>query len=193
MNQISGAILAGGRSSRFGRDKALEIWHGKTLLEHVAVALEGCTERFVVGGNLEQYGFLGLPVHSDLEAHQGSLYGLARALKLAKYPRVAIAACDTPNLTRNYWEFMANFSDVDIVIPENTNGFLEPLAAIYSKNCLDHVQLALEAGHLKMTGWFARAHGNAPLQVRVVQWSELEPLFKTDLFLNANTPHDLLG
>lgn len=187
MRGISGAILAGGRSSRFGRDKALEIWYEKTLLEHVAVSLEGCTERFIVGGNLERYGFLNLPVYLDLESHPGSLYGLARALELATLPRVAVAACDMPNLTRNYWEFMANFSDFDIVIPENANGFLEPLAAIYSKNCFDHVQSALETGNLKMTGWFSN------LNRRVVKWVELEPHFKANLFLNANTPNDLFG
>ncbi len=187
MNQVSGSILAGGRSVRFGRDKALEVWHEKTLLEHVATALEGCQERFIVGGNSERYGFLNLPVCPDLKLHQGSLYGLARALKLAKYPRVAICACDTPNLTRNYWVWMANFSDFDIVIPENAEGLLEPLAAIYSKNCVDHVQSALEAGNLKMTGWFSN------LNVRVVKWAELEPHFKPNLFLNANTPNDLLG
>ncbi len=198
MNQISGAILAGGRSSRFGRDKALEVWHEKTLLEHVSTALEGCDERFIVGGNLERYGFLNLPVHPDLELHQGSLYGLARALKLAKYPRVAVAACDTPNLTRNYWEFIANFSDFEVVIPENADGFLEPLAAIYRKKSLKQVKTALEVENLKMTGWFEqfigeRAHSRAPLQVRVVKWSELEPHFEANLFLNANTPSDLLG
>ncbi len=187
MNQISGAILAGGRSSRFGRDKALEVWHEKTLLEHVSAALEGCTERFVVGGSLARYGFLNLPVYPDLENYPGSLYGVARALELAKYARVAVCACDTPNLTRNYWEFMANFSDFDIVIPENANGFLEPLAAIYSKNCLEYIQSALETGNLKMTGWFSNVN------VRIVKWSELEPHFKPNLFLNANTPNDLLG
>jgi molybdenum cofactor guanylyltransferase len=198
MNQISGAILAGGRSSRFGRDKALEVWQDKTLLEHVEAALEGCQERFIVGGNPERYGFLNLPVHSDLEIYPGSLYGLARALELASFPRVAISACDTPNLTRNYWEFIANFSDFEIVIPENAGGFLEPLAAIYSKNCFEYIGAALEAGNLKMTGWFEqfigeRVHGCAPLRVRVVKWSELEPHFEANLFLNANTPSDLLG
>ena len=182
---ISGAILAGGRSVRFGRDKALEIWMGQTLLEHVADALEGCDQRFIVGGNFERYGFLNLPVYPDPKLHRGSLYGLARALELASHSRVALSACDTPNLTRNYWEFMANFSNFEIVIPENIDGFLEPLAAIYSKNCLDHVQSALEVGNLKMTGWFST------LEVRVVKWSELEPYFKADLFLNANTPDAL--
>jgi molybdopterin-guanine dinucleotide biosynthesis protein A len=72
-------------------------------------------------------------------------------------------------------------------------GFLEPLAAIYSKNCLEFVKAALENGNLKMTGWFEEAHGNASgLQIRVVKWAELEPHFKPNLFLNANTPDDLL-
>jgi molybdenum cofactor guanylyltransferase len=192
VNQISGAILAGGRSVRFGRDKALEVWQGKTFLEHVATALEGCQERFIVGGNLEQYGFLDLPVRPDLEPYQGSLYGLSRALELANFPRVAISACDMPNLSQSYWQFIANLEPVDVVIPENSDGLLEPLAAIYSKKCLKQVKTALEIGNLKMTGWFERAHGDA-LRVRVVKWSELEPHFTANLFLNANTPNDLLG
>ena len=185
MNQISGAILAGGRSSRFGRDKALEVWQGKTLLEHAANSLEGCTERFIVGGNPERYGFLEIPVHPDLEPFQGSLHGLARALELARHARVAVIACDIPNLTRNYWEFIANFVG-DVVIPENSDGYLEPLAAMYSKNCLGYVKLALKTGNLKMTGWFDNS-----LQIRVVKWLELEQQFKPNLFLNANTPQDL--
>ena len=69
-------------------------------------------ERFIVGGNFERYGFLNLPVYPDPKLYGGSLYGLARALELATSSRVAISACDTPNLTRNYWEFMANFSEL---------------------------------------------------------------------------------
>jgi molybdenum cofactor guanylyltransferase len=188
MNQISGAILAGGRSSRFGRDKALEVWQGRTLLEHAMVALEECQERFVIGGNPERYGFLGLPVYPDLEPYQGSLYGVARALELANFPQVALSACDMPNLSQSYWKFIANLEPADVIIPKNADGFLEPLAAIYRKRkSLKQIKTALEVGNLKMTGWFS------DLEVRVVQWSELEPHFEANLFLNANTPHDLLG
>ncbi len=187
MKQISGAILAGGRSVRFGRDKALEVWQGIPLLEHAARGLEEFSERFVVGGDLERYGFLGLPVYSDLEPQQGSLYGLSRALELARFARIAVTACDMPNLTKQYWEFMANLEPADVIIPENSDGLFEPLAAIYRKNLLKHVNTALEVGNLKMMDWFS------DLEVRVVKWSELEPHFKANLFLNANTPNDLLG
>jgi molybdenum cofactor guanylyltransferase len=186
VNQISAVILAGGRSVRFGRDKALEVWQGKTLLEHVSTALECFPERFIIGGTPQHYGFLGLSVYPDLEPHQGSLYGVARALEFANFPRVALSACDMPNLSQSYWKFIANLELADVIIPENSDGLLEPLAAIYRKKCLKQVKTALEVGNLKMTGWFST------LEVRVVKWSELEPHFEPNLFLNANTPNDLL-
>jgi molybdenum cofactor guanylyltransferase len=182
---ISGAVLAGGRSSRFGRDKALEIWRGKTLLEHALESLEACTERFIVGGTSERYGFAGVPIHADLEPFQGSLYGLARALELAQSDRVAVMACDMPGLTRKFWDFMTNLEPAQVVIPENADGFLEPLAAIYDRSCLPEIQTALEANQLRMTGW----HAN--LDVRVVSWTELEPKFGPNLFQNVNTQADL--
>jgi molybdenum cofactor guanylyltransferase len=187
VKQISGVILAGGRSSRFGRDKALEVWQGKTLIKHASMALRCFPEQFIIGGTPGQYGFLGLSVYPDIEPHQGSLYGVARALEFANFPRVALSACDMPNLSQSYWKFIANLEPADVVIPENIDGLLEPLAAIYRKKSLKQIKNALEVGNLKMTGWFS------DLNVRVVKWSELEPHFKPDLFLNANTPSDLIG
>jgi molybdenum cofactor guanylyltransferase len=185
MTPISGAVLAGGRSSRFGRDKALGVWRGKSLLEHALSSLEDCSERFIVGGTSERYGFAGVPVNADLEPFQGSLCGLARALDLAQSNRVAVMACDMPNLTPEFWAFMISLEPAQIVIPKNTDGFLEPLAAIYSKSCLPAIRQALEAQQLRMTGW----HAN--LEVRVVSWTELEPKFGLNLFRNVNTQKDL--
>jgi molybdenum cofactor guanylyltransferase len=182
---ISGAVLAGGRSSRFGRDKALEIWQGKTLLEHALSSLEACAERFVIGGTSKHYGFAGVPIHADLEPFQGSLYGLARGLELAQSDRVAVMACDMPGLTREFWDFMTNLEPAQVVIPENSGGFLEPLAAIYSKSCLSTICQALEANQLRMTGW------HAELEVHIVSWAELEPQFGPNLFQNVNTQADL--
>jgi molybdenum cofactor guanylyltransferase len=185
MNLISGAVLAGGRSSRFGRDKALEVWQGKTLLEHALISLGACTERFVIGGTGERYGFAGVPVHPDLEPFQGSLYGLARALELTRSDRVAVMACDMPGVTQEYWDFLANLGPAQIVIPENANRLLEPLAAMYQTSCRPAVRNALEANQLRMTAW------HAGLEVRVVAWTDLEPRFGPKLFQNVNTQADL--
>ena len=185
LEHLSGAILAGGRSSRFGRDKALEVWRGLTLLEHAAFALEGCAERLIVGGDEARYGFLGLPVVEDAEAHRGSLYGLARALELAECGRVAVTACDMPLLSGPYWSYLAHLETADVVIPQNHAGGLEPLAAIYSKRCLPFVRAAFAAGELRLTGWFD------DLEVLEVPWPELARHFGADVFLNVNRPDDL--
>jgi molybdenum cofactor guanylyltransferase len=180
---VSGAILAGGKSSRFGRDKALHVWNGKTLLEHAAFALEGCAERFVVGGGGTSQ-LEGIALYPDPEPHQGSLYGLARALELARFPHVAVTACDMPNLSAAYWDWLAGLEgNTDIVIPSGKDGDLEPLAAIYSRSCLPFVRQALEAERLKMTGWWE----DSSLRVTQIPWLELEARFGEDVFLNANT------
>lgn len=181
--RISGAVLAGGRSSRFKADKALHVWRGKTLLEHALDSLEGCVERFVVGG---EYQLVGTQVYPDLEPHSGSLRGLARALELARSERVALTACDMPNLTRAYWAWLSSLWPCDVLIPRGAGGDLEPLAAIYSTACLPFVQNSLEREHFKLTGWWAES-----LSVTVIDWPEVQARCGDKVFLNANTPDDL--
>lgn len=188
---ISGAVLAGGRSSRFGRDKALERYGGLSLLEHAARALAGCGERFVVGGSAERYGFLGLPVLPDPAPGMGPLAGLAAALERARFERVAVTACDMPGLSGAFWADLAGLSPADLVIPEGPHG-LEPLAAVYGRACLGPVRAALGASRLKLTGWHEELLAGG-LTVRVVPWASLEPRFGDGLFRNVNRPADLEG
>ncbi len=186
---ISGAVLAGGRSARFGTDKAAFVWQGRTLLEHALAGLEVCAERFVVGGRQRVES---IPVYPDAVPFAGSLHGLARALEVANYERVAVTACDMPNLSGAYWAWLARLNPNDATIPENAAGLLEPLAAVYTKRCLPFVRAAIEANALKMTGWWAaELEGRAPLRVVRVPWLEVRGRFGDDIFLNANTPGDL--
>ncbi|MFN3265436.1 MAG: molybdenum cofactor guanylyltransferase [Deinococcales bacterium] len=168
-----GAVLAGGRSSRFGSDKAAYVWNGQTLLEWALAGLADFSP-VVIGGQS----------NPDPTPFLGALYGLARALELGE--RIAATACDMPNLSVSYWHFLEQYN-ADVVIPKNQNGQLEPLAAIYSSRCLPVVQAALEQGRLQLSGWWQ----NSNLSVRVVPWADLEPHFGAGIFLNANRAEDL--
>lgn len=170
---VIGAVLAGGRSSRFGRNKALYLWRKKTLLEWALLGLADFTPH-IIGGE----------TNPDPEPFLGALHGLARALEVGE--RVAVTACDMPNLSLEYWYFLKQYN-ADVVIPENQEGQLEPLAAIYSSRCLPVVQAALEQGRLKLSGWWQ----DSDLSVQVVPWADLEPRFGADIFLNANRIEDL--
>ena len=180
---ISGAVLAGGRSSRFGSNKALYLWQTKTLLEWALSSFTNVEDVLVIGLAVQTSA----RVIKDKKPFAGALYGLSAALEQALCFRVAVMACDMPNLSPIYWQFLGQF-EADVVIPKNSNGQFEPLAAIYSKNCLGLVQTALSRDELQLTGWW---QNTSVLSVRIVEWAELEPHFSSQLFLNANYLADL--
>ncbi len=183
MKGLSGAVLTGGRSSRFGSHKAEFIWQGRTLLEWALSSFSSLEDVLVIGQAVQTSA----RVIKDKKPFAGALYGLATALESALSDRVAVMACDMPNLSAAYWQFLGQF-EADIVIPKNKNEQLEPLAAIYSKNCLGLVQAALSREQLRLTAWWQNTDA---LSVRIVESAELEPYFSSQLFLNANYQEDL--
>ncbi|AEB11335.1 molybdenum cofactor guanylyltransferase [Marinithermus hydrothermalis] len=182
----SGAVLAGGRSRRFGTDKARFIWRGKPLLAWVLEGLEGAAERFIVANR--PYPEFGVPVQPDLLPGGDSLSGLHAALARARWDWVAVAACDLPYLTRAYWDHLyteAQRGGVRVVAGVGPEGFPEPLAALYHRSLKEEVERRLRSGQLRL-GRLLEGEG-----VRLVPWAVLEARFGPRLFTNANTPGDL--
>ena len=97
--QVVGAVLSGGRSSRFGRDKALEPVGDRTMLEVVVEAFRsaGVDPVIAVGGTAGHE--LGIPTVADRRPDLGPLGGVATALYWAKRGHVLVAPCDLPRLT----------------------------------------------------------------------------------------------
>lgn len=96
MTRLLGAVLAGGRSSRFGSDKAMAPWQGRPLIEHAADALRPHVDALVVCGR-EHPGLASVP---DRPAPgMGPLGGIAAALHRAGvggFDAVLTIGCDTP-------------------------------------------------------------------------------------------------
>jgi molybdenum cofactor guanylyltransferase len=155
---VSGAVLAGGRSSRFGSDKARFLWAGKPLLGHVLASMAELDERFVVANR--PYPEFGVPVHAD--AGLGPLGGLVAALRAARNDWVALAACDLPCLTPAYWAALAaRAPEAARAVGVTRAGRPEPLATLYHRALLPvlaarlaqrdlamHPVLALPGAHL---------------------------------------------
>jgi molybdopterin-guanine dinucleotide biosynthesis protein A len=96
--RLLGAVLAGGRSSRFGSDKALAEWNGRPLLAHAAEALAAQCETVIVCGR-EWPGLVSLPDRPEPDL--GPLGGLNAALRHALvngFDAVLSVGCDTPVL-----------------------------------------------------------------------------------------------
>lgn len=181
---ISGALLAGGRSSRFGQDKALYVYRGKPLaawvLESFAAADGPFAERLVISSR--PYDF-GVPVYPDIYPGS-SLGGLHAALTHATRDWVALAACDMPFLTPAYWrQLLAYRNGADAVVVEGPQGRLEPLAALYHRRLLPSAERRLQAGDFRIQALLAEA------DARIVSSASLT--VGAEVLLNANRLGDL--
>ena len=98
---ILGAILAGGRASRFGSDKAMAMLDGRPLIDHVAVALSREVDRTIVCGRAYS-GLISIPDRTG--SSLGPLGGIDAALRYAAdngFAKVLTAPCDTPRISKD--------------------------------------------------------------------------------------------
>jgi molybdenum cofactor guanylyltransferase len=141
VTEFSGAVLAGGKSSRFGSDKARFVYQGKAMMQWVLDSFETANERFIVAN--QSYDDFALPVYGDIIPNQTPLSGIHSALVHAKHDWVAIAACDMPFLTKTHWQTLqAHCKNTSAVVVESEVG-LEPLAAFYHKDLLPEIEADL--------------------------------------------------
>ena len=146
---MTGAILAGGKSSRFGENKALYPIKGRFMIEWISDTIKKFTEElFIVANDTSKYSFLDVPVHEDRFPGCGPLAGLHTALIHTNSDQVLILACDMPFLNPALIKIIINAAGShDVVVPYTARG-PEPLHAIYHKNLLRIVeQLLMEGRH----------------------------------------------
>lgn len=145
-------ILAGGKSSRMGRDKSLLTADNIPLIKKIASQLDGYFKEIIIGANdIEKYRFLHLRVVPDLEEGKGPLMGIYSTLKSSKHEINFVVACDIPDLDMNYViELIGQAKDHEIVIPIWSDGRFEPLFAVYKKSILGNIKKLLDADKRKI-------------------------------------------
>ena len=160
LRNVTGVILAGGLSRRFGANKALAPWGGKKLVEHMEAKLSPLfPEVLVLAKNRGDYGFLrgaNVRVEADLLPENHPLGGIFSALSLAGTKSVFVCGCDMPlldpELVRRLWKAGRRH---DAAVPV-WNLRLEPLCGIYSKNCAPAIDAMLREGCFKIQELFNR-------------------------------------
>jgi molybdopterin-guanine dinucleotide biosynthesis protein A len=186
--KVTGAIQAGGKSTRMGgAPKALLALGGQRIIERVVAALVPVVDDLLLVTNTPAlYGFLGIPMVPDAWPGGGSLGGIYTGLRSATGDAVLAVACDMPFLSPAAVRLVvARAGEGDVVIPR-VGGQLETLHALYARSCVPFMEESLQAGRLKIAGFFDR--------VRVVEIPEREVARLGDpavIFMNVNTPEDL--
>jgi len=184
---LSAFVLAGGRSSRMGTDKAFLEFEGQTLLARAVKLLRALTEQVHIVGAASKFATHGLVIE-DIYPDCGPLGGIQAALFAAATELNLILAVDLPFVNEALLRFIveqACLTDAVVTVPRIAGGY-QPLCAVYRRAFAPLALAALEAGRNKIDALFAAT------TTRILEEAELRRFaFCAAMFENLNTPEDL--
>ena len=157
---ITALILAGGKSSRMGRDKALLKFGEKTILEDlVQLTASIFGETFVITSQHNNYQHLhlrGAVILNDLWKNKGPLAGLYTGLSYSTHQVSCVLTCDMPLVNASLLRELIAFwqEDYDAVCPEDSEGRLQPFPGIYCRSVRHFIRLLLDRGETAMRRLF---------------------------------------
>lgn len=185
--KITGIVLAGGLSTRMGRDKASLSWGNGTLLSTVLEKLQPVCSELIIVSNVprEAAGFMARVV-PDKYPQCGPLAGIHAGLLAAQNEYVFVVACDMPYLDTRAVSFIADAAcGYDAAIPF-IDGYYHPLHGVYKKSCLPVIEEMLIAGNYRVFDFYGE------INLRKITKAEItvfDPELRT--LYNINSPEDL--
>ncbi|HBY60236.1 MAG TPA: molybdenum cofactor guanylyltransferase [Solibacterales bacterium] len=181
---IAGWVLAGGESTRMGRDKALLPWGGRPVLLHLVELLERLASPVGVVGPPERYRDLVPRVIGDLRPGLGPLAGIEAALQASMRDWNLVVACDNPTLDERRLRALAAraVQSPAACVAAGSPSEPQPLCAAYHRRCLPTVREALDRGRGSVRGvlesleveWFGEAGAVWPAGANTPgEWEDL--------------------
>ncbi len=153
--KMTGIILSGGKNLRMGTNKAFIEVNGERLIDRTVRLFKDIFKEVILVTNSPlEYLDQDVQVVTDIIKGKGAIGGIYTGLFYSTFDCSFVSACDMPFLNRNFIEHMiANIGHHDIVVPDSTDG-LQPLHAIYSRKCLNHIKKLINIDKLKVTGFY---------------------------------------
>jgi len=190
ITDLTAVILAGGKSSRIGSDqnKAILKLNKKRLIDIVISKLKHIVgDNIIIVGPPEKYPSY-KQVVPDLFNQKSLLVGLYSGLKASTSRYNLVVGCDMPFLNVELLQYIREKIDSnDIIIPRYNKSYIEPLCAIYSKDCLEIMKRNIEAGILSIRRIFSY------LKVRYIEEEEIKRIDpELNSFFNINYKVDFI-
>jgi molybdenum cofactor guanylyltransferase len=149
---VGAIVLAGGKSSRMGRDKALLPWAGTTLLNHVIGTVRQVTEPVVVVADVaDKYDAPdGIRVVGDRYPGKGPLGGVLSGLDRTGNGYHVVVGCDMPYLQPEVLRLLMDLAEGHKAAVPCIQGRMEPLCAVYHQSCRPVFRRLLQLDELSM-------------------------------------------
>ena len=183
---MTAIVLAGGRSSRMGRPKALLPFDGEPLILHIVRRLQRLFPRIVVVASPgQELPEMPVTIVHDEVAYQGPVGGLYYGLKATEDEAAFVTSCDSAFASDALISHLvASIPGYDVVVPR-WDGRLQPLLAVYRHSVLPHLERQLANGELRPVFLFDRVR---TLRVEEDEIRRLDP--EGASFFNMNAPAD---
>jgi molybdenum cofactor guanylyltransferase len=188
-NRMSAVLLAGGRSTRMGEDKATLMLEDEPLWKRQMHKLEaiGASHILISTGERDGTDFLesGMEIVPDKQPDRGPLGGIEAAMSRTDVPWLLVLAVDVPWMSTEYLRTLATDAITSGLglVPAGLRGF-EPLVAVYPTASLDLLRDCLASGQLATRSFVRKAMEQGLVEIRKIAPRE------ESLFRNVNTPED---
>jgi molybdopterin-guanine dinucleotide biosynthesis protein A len=186
-------VLAGGRGTRLGRDKLSEMIGGRPLLQRVVDSLSQISQQILVVTAQEQRHPVlqatqtQVAFVTDIYPGKGALGGIHAGMAASDSQHNLVLAADMPFLNSDLLRYLVDASPGYDVIMPRIDGEIEPLHAVYSKDCLPAIQRQIERNELQIRIFLKQ------VRVRYVEEAKIDQFDPRHLsFFNVNTPDDLV-
>jgi molybdenum cofactor guanylyltransferase len=188
-NKITGIILSGGKNVRMGENKAFIEIEGVPIIHTIYTLFKDLFQEVIIVANQKElFSNFNSKIYSDLLPNKGVLGGLYTGLFYSTFNYSFCVACDMPYIKKSLVQYLIQrIKDEDVIVPRTKDG-LQPLHAIYSKNCLDPIKKIFKQGKYKIIDFYNMVN------VKIVEENDfvsLDPFMES--FINVNTPEELLS
>jgi molybdopterin-guanine dinucleotide biosynthesis protein A len=187
---MTSIILAGGKSLRLGRSKLLETIGGKSLIQRVIDRLVIISTEIIIatahGEPIPCSSAAKIRTVADIYPGRGPLVGIYSGLMASSSSQAIVVGCDMPFLSVSLLEHMVQtLADSDIALPR-IGAMVEPLCAVYSKNCVAPIKKLLEQDERRISKLFSM------VKVKYIEQDEINRFDPEHLsFFNINSEDDL--
>lgn len=183
--KIGCVILAGGKSSRMGKDKALLEINGKNFIKQLSEELDWFNEKLIARGNNSEIPEVSWPVIPDVYQERGPIGGLHASLSICQSDALFFVSCDMPLIQSSLAKFLCDSMTeaYDAVVVKSEDGRVHPLCAVYRKATVKVFEKQILAGNNRIMG---------ALDKMRVKYVTIDFTKGAQQLLNVNTPKDYL-
>jgi len=186
--EITGIILAGGKSRRLGEEKGLAEFNGKPLIQHTIDILQPVCYKIIISANrqLDDYAAFGYDVVEDQVKDIGPMGGLMACLEQSDTRYNFVISCDTPFVPSDLFPFLLeSIENFQVAAPVHHDNYIEPLCAVYATNVIWQLQHCIENRNYKLTDFIAE------VKAKKLTINDRLPFYHDEMFVNMNTRKDI--